>query len=647
MKKLLIFLFLFISLSLRATTYYVATTGNDSNAGTISSPWATWHYAFSQLNAGDILYIRGGTYSPAGVYSGGSYCGARLAGKQGTSGSHITIRAYSGETPILNCVNVTQTGYSKIGLHVDYCDYIDFVGLTVTYMLEGTNITYPADGWDLTSDTYITFNQCNVTHCGNGFFSSGNDYISYTNCDSYDNSDRFGIVGSGGYGGYADGFGAHQLTTGHVTYTGCRAWHNSDDGWDAISSSGYVTYTNCWSFLNGSTSWDTGISGDGNGFKLGFPESGTKLTGNQRTLINCLSFNNKLGGYDESADIGPVMDMALYHCVAYANTGQGYYFNTTGGGYIGVATAIDCIAYANDPTYPSLNVQFRSSSILSHNSWTNFTVTDADFLSVGSTGVAGTRQADGSLPILNFLKLSSGSQLRGAGVAISGLTTDGVGHNYASPPSIGAYENGSAVATPVSPVYTNSTVENATPSLLTMTYNLTLANYIPVGSAFSVLVNSVARTVNTVAISGNTVQLTLASAIKFGDIVTVSYTKPATNPLQTATGGLATSISAQSIINNLINPLKDASTVTITMTIFPNHVHKIINVLLAYSSTPSTSLSPEIIRILDISGKLFIEKLLVTGVTNIKIPLNLESGIYTVIMLANGVQMASQKMIVY
>jgi hypothetical protein len=180
-----------------------------------------------------------------------------------------------------------------------------------------------------------------------------------------------------------------------------------------------------------------------------------------------------------------------------------------------------------------------------------------------------------------------------------------------------------------------------------MTYNLTLANYIPVGSAFSVLVNSVARTVNTVAISGNTVQLTLASAIKFGDIVTVAYTKPATNPLQTAIGGLATSISAQSIINNLINPLKDTSTVTITMTIFPNHVHKIINVLLAYSSTPSTSLSPEIIRILDISGKLFIEKLLVTGVTNIKIPLNLESGIYTVIMLANGLQMASQKMIVY
>jgi len=46
-------------------------------------------------------------------------------------------------------------------------------------------------------------------------------------------------------------------------------------------------------------------------------------------------------------------------------------------------------------------------------------------------------------------------------------------------------------------------------------------------------------------------------------------------------------------------------------------------------------------RIFDISGKLFIEKLFVTGVTNIKIPINLKTGIYTVIMLSGGLQMAS------
>jgi uncharacterized repeat protein (TIGR02059 family) len=197
------------------------------------------------------------------------------------------------------------------------------------------------------------------------------------------------------------------------------------------------------------------------------------------------------------------------------------------------------------------------------------------------------------------------------------------------------------------PVYVSSAVANATPSLLEMTYNMTLANIIPAATAFSVMVNSTAGTVNTVAISGTKVQLTLSSAIKFGDIVTVSYTKPTTNPLQTAAGGIAASISAQSTINNLVNTTKDTPPITITMTVSPNHVHRILNVMLAYSSAPSAALSPEIIRISDLSGNLFIEKAIVTGVTNIKIPLNLDSGIYTVQMLAAGVQMASRKIIVY
>jgi uncharacterized repeat protein (TIGR02059 family) len=149
--------------------------------------------------------------------------------------------------------------------------------------------------------------------------------------------------------------------------------------------------------------------------------------------------------------------------------------------------------------------------------------------------------------------LQSGSPAIGKGLAITGLTTDYVGSAVKSPPSIGAYENGSAVATPVSPVYTSSTVENATPSLLTMTYNLTLANYIPVGSAFSVLVNSVARTVNTVVISGTKVQLNLSSHILPGDIVTISYTKPTSNPIQTTSGGTATSITNQPVINDCGN----------------------------------------------------------------------------------------------
>ena len=110
----------------------------------------------------------------------------------------------------------------------------------------------------------------------------------------------------------------------------------------------------------------------------------------------------------------------------------------------------------------------------------------------------------------------------------------------------------------VNPVYVSSAIENATPSTLGMTYNMTLANIAPAASSFTVLVNSVARAVSTVAVSATKVQLTLVSRINPGDIVTVSYTKPATNPIQTTSGGIAVSISSQQVVNNCINAVPTA-----------------------------------------------------------------------------------------
>jgi hypothetical protein len=163
-------------------------------------------------------------------------------------------------------------------------------------------------------------------------------------------------------------------------------------------------------------------------------------------------------------------------------------------------------------------------------------------------------------------------------------------------------------------------------------------------------VNAVSSTINSAAISGNRVQLTLASAIKYGDVITVSYTKPSTNPLQTSTGVQAISISSQLVVNNLINPVKNLSTATISLSVYPNHVHRVANITLAYSSTPSVAgavASPELIRITDLYGKLYIQKELVIGATSIRIPLNLRSGIYTVNALAGGVLMATKRMVVY
>ena len=108
---------------------------------------------------------------------------------------------------------------------------------------------------------------------------------------------------------------------------------------------------------------------------------------------------------------------------------------------------------------------------------------------------------------------------------------------------------------PPLPVLVSVAVENASPSAMVLTYNMSLASIVPAASAFAVKVNSTARTVGSVAVSGTKVTLTLASPVVYGDAVTIAYTKPSTNPLQTAAGGQAESFSARNITNNVAPPL--------------------------------------------------------------------------------------------
>jgi hypothetical protein len=237
----------------------------------------------------------------------------------------------------------------------------------------------------------------------------------------------------------------------------------------------------------------------------------------------------------------------------------------------------------------------------------------------------------------------------------TGLSTTAVWNVGSSPATTnqnGTWQVGARIydAGSINLSYISSVVENATPTLLEMTYNLSLANIAPAPSAFRVQVNSVDRIINSVAIVAAKVRLTLASAIVYGDNVTVAYTKPASNQLQSAAGAQAASIIAQPVINNTIKPIIDPPSSKIKMTINPNPVHQIINILFEYNSTFSIkdpSSSPQIIRIFDLSGKLFIEKLLETGVIKIQIPINLKPGIYIVYLISGGLQMLSQKIIVY
>ncbi len=106
-------------------------------------------------------------------------------------------------------------------------------------------------------------------------------------------------------------------------------------------------------------------------------------------------------------------------------------------------------------------------------------------------------------------------------------------------------------APPPGPAYISSSIENASPAVIIINYNLALANIVIAASAFHVMVNSVARSVSAVSISGTKVSLTLSSPVTYGNTVTLAYTKPSSNPLQTAAGGQAASIGAQSVTNRV------------------------------------------------------------------------------------------------
>ena len=61
--KLSLFLILFLCQTARSATYYVATTGSNSNPGSQLLPWLTIQYAANSVSAGDTVIVLSGIYN--------------------------------------------------------------------------------------------------------------------------------------------------------------------------------------------------------------------------------------------------------------------------------------------------------------------------------------------------------------------------------------------------------------------------------------------------------------------------------------------------------------------------------------------------------------------------------------------------------
>lgn len=99
--KFLVALLLVLSPPCFATTYYVSNSGSNGNNGTsIGTPKQTIASVTSIANPGDIINIRAGTYNESLVIS-----------RPGSSGSHITLRGYLNERPLIQGTTSGPTIY--------------------------------------------------------------------------------------------------------------------------------------------------------------------------------------------------------------------------------------------------------------------------------------------------------------------------------------------------------------------------------------------------------------------------------------------------------------------------------------------------------------------------------------------------------
>jgi uncharacterized repeat protein (TIGR02059 family) len=183
--------------------------------------------------------------------------------------------------------------------------------------------------------------------------------------------------------------------------------------------------------------------------------------------------------------------------------------------------------------------------------WSDWNTHGYDIHSINDTNPLFVNHSGSYLHDLDF-NIQSASPAVNTGTDV-GLATDYIGASISGLPDIGAFEAQLSFYIPL-PVYLSATVENVNPAILEMNFSLSLANIVPMASDFTVLINSTACTLSSVAISGEKVLLTLAIPVAYGDVVTVAYAKPSTNPLQTTEGGQAASISAQRVTNMVAAP---------------------------------------------------------------------------------------------
>lgn len=283
-------------------TYYVdAANGNDSNSGTsLGAAFATIEEGLSHLGAGDTLLVRGGTYFISELNRSTGWA------------SETTISAYGTERPILDASGVGannsainfQAGASNETWH----------GFHIKNVPDNGG-QYDGQGIRGEGASNITLSGMWVSHSAQSgiWFANCSDMV-VKDCAAWRLGDGFDTSTNAPDGMVATGFDSGTRCD-NVQFVRCFVAHAPDDGYDfyrAVNSRYWDSVCfECGNYWNGNP------GGDGNGFKIGSPESGV---GESNTAQGCISVYNRSNGVDGNQ--GDHID--FLRNTSYGNGGLGF-----------------------------------------------------------------------------------------------------------------------------------------------------------------------------------------------------------------------------------------------------------------------------------------------------------------------------------
>lgn len=151
--------------------YYVSVDGNDSNTGSIGSPWKTVAKVNATVfNPGDIIHFR----------AGDTWDETLEVGQSGTSDSYITYTSYdSGANPIFDGED-TRT----YGIKIDGKSYIKILDIDVTGATEDGIVIFD---WYQVGSTNVYIDGCTSSDNGQTGINANIPYVTVRNCTANDN----------------------------------------------------------------------------------------------------------------------------------------------------------------------------------------------------------------------------------------------------------------------------------------------------------------------------------------------------------------------------------------------------------------------------------------------------------------------------